>query len=243
VTARSEAAAISYLDRGVDGIASRHPTVGLAVGVIRDGRLSFFHGHGLAEIASRTPVTEDTAFRIGSITKTFTAIAVLQLAEHGLVDLDAPAADYLRAFSLIQAKPWHPPPTIRQLLTHTAGLPLLLYPARAFQPILGDTVPHRQRVPTLAEFYKGRLHLIAEPGTRHSYSNHGFATLGQIVEDVTGEPLSIVFRDRIFGPLGMDGTDLTRSDSVSRRLATGYTMRGNGPRPARDCDPDIWQRC
>ncbi len=83
---------------------NRWPAVGLAVGVVRDGRLEFFHGHGLADIASSTPITEDTVFRIASITKTFTAIAVMQLWEQGLVDLDAPANDYLRAYRLIPAK-------------------------------------------------------------------------------------------------------------------------------------------
>ncbi len=62
------------------------------------------HGHGLADIASDTPVTEDTVFRIGSVTKTFTAIAVMQLWEQGLVDLDAPANAYLRAYRLLPAK-------------------------------------------------------------------------------------------------------------------------------------------
>ena len=63
-----------------------------------------FSGHGVADIASATPVTEDTVFRIGSITKTFTAVAVMQLWEQGLVDLDAPANDYLRAYRLVPAK-------------------------------------------------------------------------------------------------------------------------------------------
>ncbi len=222
--------------RGPAAIASRHPAVGLAVGVVRDGHLQRFYGHGLAGIASRTPVTEDTVFRIGSLTKTFTAVAVLQLSEQGLIDLDAPAGGYLRAYRLIPAKPGHRPPAVRQLLTHTAGLPQLLYPARAFQPVLGETVRYGQRVPALAEFYQGRLHLIAQPGTRHTYSNHGFATLGQIIEDVTGQPLGHVFRDRIFGPLGMTSTSLARSDRIRARLATGYTLRAGGPRPVRDRD-------
>ena len=223
-------------ERGLAVIASRHPAVGLAVGVVRDGRLQHFHGHGRADIVSGKPVTEDTVFRIGSLTKTFTGVAVLQLYERGLIDLDAPAGGYLRAYRLIPAKPGHRPPTVRQLLTHTAGLPQLVYPARAFGPVLGETVPYGQRVPTLAEFYKGRLHLIAEPGTRHTYSNHGFATLGQIIEDVTGQPLGHVFRDRIFGPLGMTGTGLVRSERIRARLATGYTLRAGGPRPVRDFD-------
>ena len=102
--------------------------------------------------------------------------------------------------------------------------------------MLGETVPYGQRVPALAEFYRGRLHLIAEPGTRHTYSNHGFATLGQIIEDVTGQPLSAYFREHIFGPLGMTDTDLARSGRMSARLATGYALRTDGPRPVRDCD-------
>ena len=93
-----------------------------------------------------------------------------------------------------------------------------------------------QPVPTPAEFYRGRLHLIAEPGTRHTYSNHGFATLGQIVQDVTGQSLARVFREHIFGPLGMTGTDLARSDRIRARLAAGYTLRARGPRPVRDRD-------
>jgi len=236
VKAPAGQAVTGHLDERLAEIASRHPAVGLAVGVVRDGHLSSFHGHGLADIASRTPVTEDTVFRIGSITKTFTALAVLQLCEQGLVDLDAPAGSYLRAYALVPVKPGHRPATVRQLLTHTAGLPQLVYPARAFQPVLGETVAYGQRVPALEEFYRGRLHLIAEPGTRHTYSNHGFATLGQIVEDVTGRPLARVFRDQIFGPLGMTSTDLARTDRIRARLATGYALRSGGPRPVRDRD-------
>jgi CubicO group peptidase (beta-lactamase class C family) len=236
MTAPPQESVTGCADQELAAIASRHPAVGLAVGLIRDGRLISFYGHGLADIASRAPVTADTVFRIGSITKTFTAIAVLQLAEQGLVGLDAPAGDYLRAYRLIPAKPGHRQPTVRQLLTHTAGLPQLVYPARAFRPVLGETVPYGQRVPVLADFYQGRLRLIAEPGTRHTYSNHGFATLGQIVEDVAGQPLRAYFRDRIFEPLGMNDTDLARSDQVRTRLATGYALRADGPRPVSDCD-------
>lgn len=107
-------------------ILNRWPAVGLAVGVVRNGRLEFFYGRGVADIASNTPVTEDTVFRIASITKTFTAIAVMQLWEQGLVDLDAP--DYLRAYKLIPAKASFRPATVRHLLTHTAGIPQVVRP-------------------------------------------------------------------------------------------------------------------
>lgn len=83
------------LQRNIDEIANRWPAVGLAAGVIRDGRLDAFAAHGLEDIASATPVTEDTVFRIASVTKTFTAIAVMQLWEQGSIDLDEPADAYL----------------------------------------------------------------------------------------------------------------------------------------------------
>lgn len=220
----------------VGEILNRHPAVGLAVGVVRDGSLAFFYGHGAADIASGTPVTEDTVFRIGSVTKTFTAIAVMQLWEQGLLDLDAPASDYLRAYKLIPAKAAHRPATVRHLLTYTAGLPQAVYLSRAFKPTLGEMVEFGQRVPTLTEFYRGELHLVAEPGAMHTYSNHSFATLGQIVEDVSGEPLDRYFRGHIFEPLGMEHTDLLRSERVRGRLATDYALRSRGPRPIRDCD-------
>jgi CubicO group peptidase (beta-lactamase class C family) len=217
-------------------ILNRHPAVGLAVGVISSGSLDFFYGHGLADIVSRTPITEDTVFRIGSITKTFTAIAVMQLWEQGLVDLDAPANDYLRAYELIPAMPAHRPATLRHLLTYTAGLPQCAYLSRAFKPTLGEMVKVGRPVPTLAQYYRGSLRLVAEPGTRHIYSNHGFATLGQIVEDVTGETLQGYVRAHIFESLGMEETDLVRSHRVSHRLATGYALRSRGARSVDDHD-------
>src|SRR5215207_3456971 len=94
----------------------------MAVAVINEGGLTWFHGHGLADVAAKTPITEDTVFRIASITKTFTGIAVMQLWEQGLVDLDAPANDYLRAYQLVPGKASWRPATIRHLLTHTAGI-------------------------------------------------------------------------------------------------------------------------
>ena len=215
-------------------ILNRRPAVGLAIGVVRDGRLDFFHGHGLADIASKTPITEDTAFRIGSITKTFTAIAVMQLWEQGLVDLDAPASDYLRAFRLIPARPGFRPATLRHLLTHTAGIPEVLRQTDVLRPLFGEAAPAEQPLPSLAEYYRGGLRVGAEPGTRLIYTDHGFAALGQIVEDVSGQPFVAYLREHVFDPLGMADTDLVRSDRVRARLATGYELRSDGARAVTD---------
>lgn len=223
------------VERRIDEILGRHPAVGLAAGVVREGHLESFHGHGLADIASNTPVTVDTVFRIGSITKTFTAIAVLQLWERGLLDLDAPANDYLRTYSLIPAEAGFRPPTIRHLLTHTAGIPDVLRAADLLHPTWGPfegrppvhSVAIGEPIPSLAECYRGGLRSVVEPGSDFAYSNHGFATLGQIVEDVSGMPLERYFRRHLYEPLGMGETDLVRSERIRARLATGYVLGPN----------------
>lgn len=214
----------------VGEILRRHPTVGFAVGLVRDGRLDSFHGNGVADIVSGTGVTEDTIFRIASITKTFTAIAVMQLWERGLVDLDAPANDYLLAYALVPDDPRFPPATLRHLLTHTAGLPELAHPWGALMPDFGESVRSGRPLPSLAEYYGGTLRVGAAPGTRFVYGNHSPATLGQLVEDVTGMPLPNYFRDHLFAPLGMGDTALLPVDRIGPRLATGYEIRGRGVR-------------
>jgi CubicO group peptidase (beta-lactamase class C family) len=216
-------------------VLDRWPCAGLALGVIADGGLAWFHGHGLADVAAKTPITEDTIFRIASITKTFTAVAVMQLWEQGLVDLDAPGNDYLRTFQLVPVKSSLRPATVRHLLTHTAGVGYWRRLTDLFQPGVGSGVrAGRSGAPPLAQYYRRGLPVDVEPGTKWAYSNHGFAALGQIVEDVSGQPLDRYFRDRIFDPLGMEHTDLIRSDRVRPNLATGYVLRSHGLKPVAD---------
>lgn len=228
----------------LDVSLNRHPAVGVAVGVVRDGRLQLFHGRGLADIASSAPVDADTVFRIGSITKPFTAIAVMQLYEQGRIDLDAPAGDYLRAYQLVPARPGLRPPTVRQLLTHTAGIPEVRHLSDLFHPEAGPfggrppirSVPFGEPLPPLAELFRAGLRVVAEPGVDFAYSNYGFATLGQIVEDVSGIALDRYFRERIFEPLGMVDTGLVRSARLASRLATGYAVGRRGVRAVPDRD-------
>ena len=216
-------------------VLDRWPCAGLAVAVITDGGLAWFHGHGLADVAAKTPITGDTVFRIASLTKTFTAVAVMQLWERGLVDLDAPANDYLRTFRLVPAKPNLSPATVRHLLTHTAGVGYWRRLSDLLQPGVGSGVrARRSGAPPLAQYYRRGLAVEVEPGTKWGYSNHGFAALGQIVEDVSGQPLDRYLRNHIFDPLGMEHTDLVRSERVRAQLATGYVLRSRGLEPVAD---------
>jgi CubicO group peptidase (beta-lactamase class C family) len=215
-------------------VLDRWPSAGLAVGVVRDGSLEWFFGHGVADIESKEPITQDTVFRIGSITKTFTAIATMQLWEQGLVDLDAPANDYLRTLRLIPAKASFRPATVRHLLTHTAGVGYWRRLSDLLHPGVGSGVRAGRSVPSLADYYRKGLPVEVEPGTKWVYSNHGFAALGQLVEDVSGQPLDHYLREHIFAPLGMEHTDLVRSERVRPHLATGYVLRSRGLKPVAD---------
>ena len=222
------------LDTRVAEVLHRWPVAGLAVGVVRGGSLAWFRGHGVADIESGAPVGKDTVFRIDSLTKTMTAVAVMQLWEQGLVDIDAPAGGYLRAYRLVPARASFRPVTLRHLLTHTAGVRAVRKPSDLLRPALGWGTRVGRPAPSLAGYYRGGLHVDVEPGTKWAYSNHGFATLGQIVEDVSGLPLGRYLRERVFGPLGMEHSDLVRSERVRPRLATGYTLGSRGLKAAAD---------
>lgn len=221
------------LEARVTEILNRHPAVGLAVGVVRDGSLVFFHGHGVADISQKTRITEDTVFRIASISKTFTAIAVMQLWERGLIDLDAPANQYLHAFQLIGKPGWRPA-TVRHLMTHTSGLPEMVHPLRGIRYIFGESYSFAEPVPALSQYYRGGVRLVSEPGATFRYTDHNFSTLGQIVEEVTGQPFADYLREHVLIPLGMADTDIVRSARVQSRLATGYTYRFSGPQAVID---------
>lgn len=208
-------------------VLSRRPVAGLSVAVVQRGTQVWLQTHGFADVERHVPVDEDTVFRIGSITKTMTAIAVMQLVEEGLLDLDAPVERYLRSFRLLPADSRFRPVTVRDLLTHTAGVRAVRGVTDLLRPALGWGSPAGLPVPSLAEYYGPGLRVDVEPGTRFAYSNQGFAVLGQVVEDVSGMPFDRYLRQRVFDPLGMVHSDVVRSDRVRGGLAIGYEP---GPR-------------
>jgi CubicO group peptidase (beta-lactamase class C family) len=210
-------------------IAAEHPAVGLGIGVVADHGFEFA-GHGVADVGSGRPISAGTPFRVASISKVFTGVGVAQLWQRGLVDLDAPANQYLREFQLVPARRGLGTPTVRQLLTHTGGLGELAHASGALLPDFGESVPTGQDLPTLAQFYRGGPRVHAQPGTRFVYTNHGPAVLGQLVADVTGMPLARYLREHVFDPLGMASTCLRRGPQDGPELATGYEIGRRGLR-------------
>ncbi len=208
-------------------VMNRNTLPGLAVGVVAGSELVYAHGFGLADISGGREVTPDTVFRIGSISKTFTAIGLMQLWEQGRFGLDDPVNDYLKAFKVEHPDPSAPPVTFRHLLTHTAGIGEApsLRTLLNFRNVFGLAAREGETVPPLGEYYGGLLRTEVYPGAKWAYANHGFATLGQLIEDISGQPFESYMLERVFRPLGMNKTDFLRSERVRSQLAAGYQIK------------------
>lgn len=208
------ASAFPAIDSLVRAFAEQRKVPGVAYGIIVDGRVAHIGVAGLREVATRAPVDTATVFRIASMTKSFTALAILQLRDAGRLSLDDPAEKHVPELgSLRYATSDAPRITIRHLLTHAAGFP-------EDNP-WGD----QQLAATDAEMaamMRSGIPFSTSPGTTYEYSNFGFAILGRIVANVSGMPYARYVRERVLLPLGMTVTTLEARDVPASRLAHGY---------------------
>lgn len=215
------------LDRAeelVVGAMNEDAAPGMGVGIVRRSGAVYKRGFGLADAARGKPVGPDTVFRIGSISKTMTAIGLMQLYERGLFALDDPVNDHLKDYEVEHVDPAAPAVNFRHMLTHTAGIGELRGVTDLFAPMIGLGTKPGKPVPEPAEYYAGGLRSVAYPGTRWAYSNHAFNTLGQLIEDMSGEPFAAYMKRNVFEPLGMRNTDYVLGESVRDDLARGYSF-------------------
>jgi len=186
---------------------------GLAVAVVRDGRLVKARGYGLANVELNAPVTEDTVFEIGSVTKQFTAVAIMMLVEEGKVGLDDKLSKYLtgvpEAWSAI---------TIRQLLTHSSGIQNYLDVPGLFPETARPGLTHND----IAKIFFARLRLDFQPSETWSYSNTGYLLLGNVIEKASGKSYWAFLDERIFKPLVMNATRSSEPVALIPRRAAGY---------------------
>lgn len=189
---------------------------GAAFVLVQNGRVVLSRGFGLADVASgRTVQPDHTIFPFASISKAFTATAVMQLAERGRVALDTDINQYLKA---VRVPPTYPRSvTVAHLLTHTSGLDEL--PGRRVRNA-SDLVP-------LGRFLADRLIRVHAPGEVTSYSSYGMALAGLLVEDVSGQPFEEYLRRHIWKPLGMSRTFITVPSTFGADLATAYELEGD----------------
>jgi CubicO group peptidase (beta-lactamase class C family) len=159
----------------------------------------------------------------------------MQLRDRGLLDLDEPVNKYLTSFTV------EPPPggaqvTCRHLLTHTAGIGEMPRVADLVRKEVWGMGPPRTAPADLAALYAGTLRPETIAGAKWAYANHGFAVLGQLVEDLSGEPFAQYMHEHLFQPLGMDSTEYVRTDRTDDRLAAGYHWMFGRLRGVKDYD-------
>ena len=220
----TQADAIKALAARADRLAGEEEFSG-AVLLAKNGRVLFSRAYGLADRDRRIANTVRTRFRIGSMNKMLTAVAILQLVEAGKVKLTAPIGTYLPGYPNrdVATKV-----TIHQLLTHTGGTGDIFGP---------DFDAHRQQLRALADYVKlyGKRELEFEPGSRWAYSNYGFILLGVVIERVSGQSYYDYVQAHIHEPAAM-----TRSGSLPEHRpvpdrSIGYTTPRPGPRTPKRC--------
>ncbi len=206
--------AFPEIDRIFKAFTEQAHVPGASWGIVIDGELAHAGVAGLRDAASKAPVERDTVFRIASMTKSFTAIAILKLRDEGKLSLDDPVERYVPELKgLLYPTSDSPPVTIRHLLSHAEGFP-------EDNP-WGD----RQLADTeaqLTEMMKRGIPFSNAPGVAYEYSNYGFAILGRVVTSVSGRPYADYIDDALLRPLGMKSTTLQPSDVPRGKLALGY---------------------
>jgi Beta-lactamase class C and other penicillin binding proteins len=197
---------------------------GIAVAVIRDGKIAWIQSIGYADLASKKPVTSETIFNIGSISKLISAWGLMQLTEKDLVKLDDPVDQYLTRWHLPESEFDRSKVTLRRILSHTAGLSVHGYGGSD------------QGIPLLSleESLNGKtkrngetVHLISEPGTKWDYSGGGYTLAQLLLEERTSQSFATYMKNNIFLPLGMKNTNYEWTAEMMATSATAYDENGN----------------
>ena len=212
---------LSEVDSLISADFTRRPVGSVTAGVVAGKDLIWSKSYGDADMEKKIPADADSIYRIGSITKMFTALMLEQLVDAGKVHLSDPVEKYFPEIKSVQGRyPDAPPITFIELATHTSGLgrepdntqTYVTGAVRDWEKTLIAALPH--------------THYIFEPGTRFSYSNIGFAILGAALSRVAGEPYVEYLPKHIFQPLGMTHSALERNDAMMPHLAKGYEVMG-----------------
>ena len=218
--AATEAALAQRIDASI-GQYFRPDAPGAIILVQRDGKTILRKAYGLANLATRQPLTPAAPMRLGSLTKQFTAVAVLMLADEGKLALSDEITRFLPDYPTHGRKI-----TIEHLLTHTSGIPNFTarpdYQPKQAQDVTVDSM--------IARFRDDPLQF--DPGTQFSYSNSGYFLLGAIIEKASGQPYAQFLAQRIFIPLGMGDTAYEGFERNSARRVAGYTSSGGAFVPA-----------
>jgi CubicO group peptidase (beta-lactamase class C family) len=182
---------IEALEKAITTEMSRQNIPGLSVAIATENQIRWANGYGVSDLENFVPAKANTVYRLGSISKPITAVAVMQLVERGKIDLDAPVQKYVPSFP---EKPW--PITSRLLLAHMGGI-------RHYRGEEINITRHYDRLLDGLDIFKNDP-LLFEPGTRYSYTTYGYNLLGCVIEGASGMKYVDYVRENIFQPAGMD---------------------------------------
>lgn len=210
-------ASLPALDAAVAKVLADARVPGAALVVIEDGRVVFSRNYGVSDLSTRAPVVDDTVFRAGSISKSFTSIGVMTLVEEGRLSLDAEVATLLPDLAI--RNPWRERDPVRlvHLLEHTAGLDDIGFRHYLLE---GRDIPLSEAVDLYGP-YRSRW----RPGTRTSYSNAGPIMAGRVIEAVSGERFQDFMARRLTDRLGMTSASWTMTPQMAGRLSRSYSAR------------------
>jgi CubicO group peptidase (beta-lactamase class C family) len=212
--------AIPEIDRLFRAYATKTQIPGMIWGVVIDGQLAHLGSFGVRDIPSKAPITPDTAFRIASMTKSFTALAILKLRDDGRLSLEDPVSRWIPEFSRMERPTRDTAPlTIRQLLSHSAGFP-------EDNPWGDQQLSATEAM--LDDWLAKGIPFSTPPGTRYEYSNYAFGLLGRVVTKAAGVPYEQYVRSEILLKLHMDGSTFQFADVPAARRAVGYRRRPDG---------------
>jgi len=213
------------LDRRLERLRARYGIPGISASILFADGSVWYGAAGLADVAAKRKVTDDTAFPVASVSKTFTAALVLDLAEDDLLDLDASVRSYLPTLGISRKI------TVRQLLDHTSGLRDFYFHPRIDKALL--TRPARVWDAARSLTYVGKPY--AKPGSSWHYSNTNYLILGLVAEAVGGGTMAVQLRGRFFTPLGLDHTFYQSAEKPNGPLVRNYRFLGADPKlPAID---------
>jgi D-alanyl-D-alanine carboxypeptidase len=204
-------ALVSKVDSVAKATLADGSVAALSIGIQRRGEVVLAKGYGLADVENDVPATAETVYRIGSITKQFTAAAVMQLVEAGSIGIDDLMTEYLPDYPMQGHEV-----TIRHLLTHTSGIEPYTG-MEAWRPKMRLDLTDEELV---AIFSSEPFNF--EPGERYRYNNSAFYLLGMIIGEASGEPYREYLNAHLFGPLGLTGSSYCDERPIIRRRAEGY---------------------
>ena len=210
------------LDERIPELMDRYEVPGATIAIIDEAELVWSQAYGFADVESASPMTVESLSRTESISKPVTAWAVMSLVRDGEIDLDQPALSYIEDWDFPETPFAEERVTVRQLLSHTAGLPL---------GTIGVHYPPQGEMPSLEANLTSEANLVTQPGTAFLYSNVGFNVLELVIEGASGQDFAAYMKREVLDPLGMDHSTFDMSTSLARRVPTGYDLEGNSVPP------------